>query len=67
MSDTSTTTPTVRSRLVSSVLVILVPVLLGAVLGLLTGSMGLGVADLALLVVIWVVGLVWVWRPRKSS
>ena len=57
---------TLGSKLASTVLVFTVPLLLGGILGLFTGSMGVGVADLVLLAVIWVVGLAWVWWPRKG-
>ena len=56
---------TTWNRITSSVLVILVPILLLAVIGLATGSLALGTPELLLLTVIWIVGLVWVWRPRR--
>jgi hypothetical protein len=50
-----------RGQLASSVLVITVPLLLLAILGLVAGGMGLGTPELAGLMLIWVVGLTWVW------
>lgn len=47
-------------------LILLVPVLILAVLGLFTGSLALGVPELVLLGVCWLAGLSYVygWRPR---
>jgi hypothetical protein len=56
-----------RGRFGSTVLVILVPILLLALIGLATGSLDIGTPELAILMVIWVVGLVWVWRPRQRK
>ena len=53
-----------ESKLGSSVLVITVPWLLLVVLGLFTGSFDLGTPELLLIQLVWLVGLVWVWRPR---
>lgn len=58
--------PTVESRLSSTVLLFAVPVLLLAIIGVLGGSFAVGTPELALLTVIWVVGLVWIWRPRRG-
>jgi hypothetical protein len=57
---------TLGSKLASTVLVFLVPVLLLALIGLLTGGFGIGVVELTLLSAIWVVGLTWVWWPRRG-
>src|SRR4051812_2489165 len=54
-----------RGRFASSVLVITVPVLLLAVLGLITGGLGVGTPELTLLMLIWVIGLLWVWWPWR--
>jgi hypothetical protein len=50
-----------KGQFSSSVLVVLVPVLLLAIIGLAGGSMDLGTPELMLLTIIWVVGLTWVW------
>ena len=55
-----------RGRFASSVLVITVPILLMALLALLTGGSGdLGTPELSLLALIWVIGLLWVWWPWR--
>jgi hypothetical protein len=53
--------PTPKGQFASSVLVITVPLLLLAILGVVGGGMGLGTPELIGLTVIWVVGLTWVW------
>ena len=53
-----------RGQLASTVLVITVPLLLLAILGLLSGSVDLGTPERTGLTVIWVVGLAWVWVVR---
>lgn len=63
-------TPT-ASRISSSILVILAPLLLLAGVGVLSGSLDLGGTEDGALMVIWVVGLVWVWvigpaRARRA-
>ena len=56
-----------RSKLGSTVLVFLVPILLLAILGLLIGGgSGIGSVEITLLLVIWAVGLAWVWMPRRA-
>jgi hypothetical protein len=55
---------TLGKKLSSTVLVFTVPVLLLAIIGAVAGSFGIGTVELSLLVVIWVVGLAWVWWPR---
>ena len=57
---------TLGSKLASTALVILVPVLLLAIVGLFSGGAGIGVVELILLLAIWVVGLTWVWWPRRD-
>ena len=54
------------SKLASTVLVFTVPMLLLAIIGLFSGSFGIGTVEISLLWVIWVVGLAWVWWPRRS-
>jgi uncharacterized membrane protein len=58
-------TKTLGSKLASTVLVFTVPLLLLAIIGMLGGGLGIGTVELALLLVIWIVGLVWVWSPRR--
>src|SRR3954453_5689070 len=57
---------TLGSRLASTVLVFIAPVLLLAIIGLFTGGVGIGVVELTFLLAIWVVGLTWVWWPRRG-
>jgi len=57
--------PTLGSKLASTVLVFTVPMLLLAIIGLFSGSFGIGTPELTLLWVIWIVGLTWVWWPRR--
>ena len=56
---------TFGSRVASTVLVFTVPILLLAVLGLLTGSLDIGTLEIDLLLVVWLAGVVWVWWPRR--
>ncbi len=56
-----------HSSIASRVLVFLVPILLLAILGLLIGGCsGIGSVEITLLLVIWAVGLAWVWMPRRA-
>jgi hypothetical protein len=57
---------TLGSKVVSTVLVFTVPQLLLAIIGVFTGSFDLGTPEILMLEVCWVVGLVWVWWPRRS-
>ena len=57
---------TLGSKLASTVLVFIVPVLLLTIIGLFSGGFGVGVVELSLLLLIWVVGLTWVWWPRQG-
>jgi hypothetical protein len=57
---------TLGSKLASTVLVFTVPMLLLAIIGLFGGSFGIGMVELTLLWVIWLVGLAWVWWPRRT-
>jgi hypothetical protein len=50
-----------KHQFTSSVLVIVVPLLLVAILGLVGGSMDLGTPELYALTLIWFVGLTWIW------
>jgi hypothetical protein len=56
-----------RSKVASSVLVLTVPILLLAIIGVLGGSFAIGLPEIALLWVIWIVGLIWVWWPRRTD
>lgn len=56
---------TLGNRLASTVLVFTVPILLLAIIGMLGGGSGIGTVELALLLVIWILGLIWVWAPRR--
>ncbi len=58
---------TIGSRLASTVLVFTVPLLLMAILGLFSGSFGIGMVEIGLLWVIWAIGLIWVWWPRRPT
>jgi hypothetical protein len=58
---------TVRSKLASTVLVVTVPMLLLAIIGALGGSFAIGIPEIALLWVIWIVGLIWFWWPRRTD
>ncbi len=64
---TVTAKKTFGSKLASTVLVFTVPILLLAIIGLFTGSFDIGTPEIALLSVIWIVGLIWVWRPRRAA
>ena len=57
---------TLAGKVTSTVLVLTVPLLLLAIIGLLGGGFGIGTPELGLLLVIWIVGLVWVWWPRRT-
>ena len=57
---------TLGSKLASTVLVFTVPMLLLAIIGLFGGSFGIGMVEITLLWVIWLVGLAWVWWPRRT-
>lgn len=57
---------TLGSKLASTVLVFTVPMLLLAIIGLFGGGFAIGTPEIALLWVIWIVGLTWVWWPRRS-
>ena len=57
---------TLAGKVTSTVLVLTVPMLLLAIIGLLGGSFAIGTPELGLLWVIWIVGLVWVWWPRRT-
>lgn len=50
------------SLISSVVLVLLLPIVLLIIIGVFTGSMDLGVLELAIIVVIWVVGIILVVR-----
>ena len=54
-----------KSKLSSTVLVILVPLLILAVLGFLLGP-ALGIPELVLLLVVWGVGLWRIWRKPRT-
>jgi len=43
-----------------------VPMLLLAIIGLFGGSFAIGTVEISLLWVIWMLGLAWVWWPRRS-
>ena len=58
---------TVRSKLASTVLVVTVPILLLAIIGVFGGSFAIGIPEIALLWVIWIVGLIRVWWPRRTD
>jgi hypothetical protein len=58
---------TLRRRLASTVLVLAVPILLLAIVAALGGSFAIGLPEIALLWVIWIVGLSWVWWPRRTD
>jgi Flp pilus assembly protein TadB len=58
---------TLRSKVASTVLVFTVPILLLAIIGVLGGSLLIGIPELALIGVVWIVGLVWVWWPRRTE
>jgi len=58
---------TLQSKLASTVLVFTVPLLVLAIIGALGGSFAIGTPELALLMVIWVIGLIWVWWPRRTD
>ena len=55
------------SKIGSTVLLIAVPQLLLVIIGALGGGFAIGMPELALLSVIWLVGLIWIWRPRRTS
>jgi len=60
------------NRLSTSVLVILAPLLLLALVSLLNGSLDLGGTEEGVVMVTWVLGLVWVWvvwpaRERRAG
>ncbi len=57
---------TLGSKLALTVLVFTVPVLLLAIIGLFSGSFVMGGVEITLLWVIWLVGLAWVWWPRRT-
>ena len=57
---------TVGSKLASTVLVFMVPILLLAIIGMIGGGVGIGMVELTLLWAIWLVGLAWVWWPRRG-
>jgi hypothetical protein len=57
---------TLGSKLASTVLIFTVPMLLLAIIGLFGGSFGIGMVEITLLWVIWLVGLAWVWWPRRT-
>jgi len=48
-------------------LVVTVPMLLLAIIGALGGSFAIGIPEIALLWVIWIVGLIWFWWPRRTD
>lgn len=56
----------VGSKSASTVLVVTVPMLLLAVIGLFSGSLALGTVEITLLMVIWAAGLIWVWWPGRA-
>ena len=56
----------VGSKLASTVLVFIVPILLLAIIGMIGGAVGIGMVELSLLWAIWMVGLAWVWWPRRG-
>jgi hypothetical protein len=58
---------TLRGKVASTVLVFTVPMLLLAIIGALGGSFGIGTPEIVLLWVIWIVGLIWVWWPRRTG
>jgi hypothetical protein len=58
---------TLGSKLASTVLVFTVPILLLALIGVLGGSFAIGTPEIALLWVIWIIGLIWVWWPRRTG
>ena len=57
---------TVGSKLASTVLVFMVPILLLAIIGTIGGGVGIGMVELTLLWAIWLVGLAWVWWSRRG-
>ncbi len=57
---------TLGSKLASTVLVFTVPMLLLAIIGLFSGGFVMGGVEITLLWVIWLVGLAWVWWPRRT-
>ena len=57
---------TVGSKLASTVLGVIVPILLLAIIGMIGGAVGIGMVELSLLWAIWVVSLAWVWWPRRG-
>ena len=57
----------VSKKLRSSGLVIFGTLLIFTLLGLLTGSLAIGIYDIALILLVIVVGLVIVWRPRRNN
>jgi tellurite resistance protein TehA-like permease len=58
----------VSDRLRSTVLVLVVPVFVMALLGAVSGSLAVAWPEFVILAVIWTVGLVWVWviGPRRA-
>ena len=59
--------PSLESKIGSTVLLFAVPQLLLLIIGILGGGFALGEPELALLSLIWLVGLIWIWRPRRNS
>jgi hypothetical protein len=57
---------TLGSKLASTVLVFVGPLLLLAIVGIFSGSEDIGTPEILLLELMWAVGLVWVWWPRRS-
>jgi hypothetical protein len=55
----------VGSKVASTVLVFMMPILLLAIIGTIGGGVGIGMVELTLLWAIWLVGLAWVGGPDE--
>ena len=53
-------------KVASSVLVLTVPLLLLAIIGAFAGTFGIGLPEIALLWLVWAIGLTLVWWPRRG-
>ncbi len=66
MSEIERRRPTIGHKVGSTVLLFAVPLLLLTVLMMLGGGVGIGTVELSLLLALWAIGLIWIWRPRRS-
>lgn len=61
----STPLQTVRSKVASTVLLVAVSMLVLGTIGLLGGAFAIGLPELTVLGLVWLTGLVLIWRPRR--